>query len=167
MPNLSRAAAFCFVLLLLSFSNPLACDSTEAIDINSASLEELTEIIHIGEARAKELISLRPFSSLDDLVRIKGIGPARIKDIKNQGLAHVKESATAGEIQEPSVVKETVLMPEEEEKEWTKTETPDREYMEEAKEDKGGNVDYSLISLPLAVISAGSILLLKNNVKIK
>jgi competence protein ComEC len=57
------------------------------IDVNTATAEQLLEIIHIGAARANELISLRPFTSIDDLERIKGIGPARIADIKSQGLA--------------------------------------------------------------------------------
>jgi competence protein ComEC len=57
------------------------------IDINTASIEQLQEIMHIGPARAQDLINLRPFSSVDDLGRIKGIGPARIADIKSQGLA--------------------------------------------------------------------------------
>ena len=55
--------------------------------MNSASSEQLELIIHIGPVRAAELIQLRPFSSLDDLVRIKGIGPARLADIKAQGVA--------------------------------------------------------------------------------
>ncbi|MEH7493217.1 MBL fold metallo-hydrolase [Neobacillus niacini] len=57
------------------------------IDINTASFEQVQEIMHIGPARAQDLINLRPFSSVDDLGRIKGIGPARIADIKSQGLA--------------------------------------------------------------------------------
>jgi competence protein ComEC len=57
------------------------------IDVNSASIEQLQEIIHIGAARAQDLIKLRPFTSVDDLGRIKGIGPARIADIQSQGLA--------------------------------------------------------------------------------
>jgi hypothetical protein len=166
MLKLSRVAAFCFVLYLLFLQGPLGCISAEKIDINSASLEDLTKIIHIGEARAKELISLRPFSSLDDLARIKGIGPARLQDIKNQGLAYTDKDVPAKEA-EPLANEKIAVALEEEEKEWTKTQTPDREYMEEAKENKNGDVNYSLISLPLAVISAGSILLLKNNVKIK
>lgn len=59
------------------------------VDVNSASQEELLAIKHIGEARAQDLISLRPFSSLDDLVRIKGIGEKRVLDIKEQGVACV------------------------------------------------------------------------------
>jgi competence protein ComEC len=59
------------------------------VDVNSATIEQLQEIIHIGTARVQDLIQLRPFSSVDDLGRIKGIGPARIADIKSQGLACV------------------------------------------------------------------------------
>ncbi len=56
------------------------------IDINSASLDELTQIIHIGEARARRLIELRPFDSTSALRRIHGIGAARLNDIREQGL---------------------------------------------------------------------------------
>lgn len=59
------------------------------ININHASFEELQNIIHIGPARAQDIIDQRPFDSIDDLTKIKGIGSARIKDIKDQGLACV------------------------------------------------------------------------------
>lgn len=59
----------------------------KCIDINTATVEQLQEIIHIGAARANDLVNLRPFTSIDDLGRISGIGPARIADIKSQGLA--------------------------------------------------------------------------------
>lgn len=57
--------------------------------MNSATAEELDGIKHIGLERAGQIIDLRPFSSLDDLVRIKGIGPQRLAEIKAQGLACV------------------------------------------------------------------------------
>jgi competence protein ComEC len=57
------------------------------IDVNAATIDQVQEIIHIGPARAGDLINLRPFQSIDDLSRISGIGPARIEDIKAQGLA--------------------------------------------------------------------------------
>ncbi|MRH41442.1 MBL fold metallo-hydrolase [Aquibacillus halophilus] len=66
-------------------NSPETTDS--CIDVNSATVEKLQEIIQIGPARAKELIDLRPYSSVDDLSRINGIGLARIEDIKSQGLA--------------------------------------------------------------------------------
>ena len=63
------------------------------IDINRASLEELVQIVHIGPARAEEIIQKRPFTSLDDLLRITGIGQGRLGDIKKQGLACVEPAA--------------------------------------------------------------------------
>ncbi|HLR43427.1 MAG TPA: MBL fold metallo-hydrolase [Pseudogracilibacillus sp.] len=60
------------------------------VDINSASFDEVQKIIHIGEARAELLIEARPYNSVDDLTRINGIGPARIDDIKAEGIACVK-----------------------------------------------------------------------------
>lgn len=64
------------------------------VDLNRASLEDLQRIEHIGPERAKEIIRLRskqPFKSLDDLKRVSGLGAKRIQDIKEQGLAYVKE----------------------------------------------------------------------------
>ncbi|WP_226376836.1 helix-hairpin-helix domain-containing protein [Oceanobacillus halotolerans] len=57
------------------------------VNINEATVEELQEITHIGPARAEALVELRPFQSLDELTNINGIGPARIKDIKAEGIA--------------------------------------------------------------------------------
>ncbi|MFC0013780.1 MULTISPECIES: MBL fold metallo-hydrolase [Allobacillus] len=68
-----------------------ARSSDECIDINSASLEDLYDIIHIDEARAAELVELRPHHSLNGLKRIYGIGDGRLADIKEEGLACVKE----------------------------------------------------------------------------
>lgn len=59
------------------------------IDINRADIEALRQIVHIDLERASQIISLRPFGSVDELVRVRGIGPARLADIKRQGLACV------------------------------------------------------------------------------
>lgn len=59
------------------------------VDINSASLEDIKKIKHIDEKRGNELINLRPFTSVDSLTRINGIGDGRLKDIKAEGIACV------------------------------------------------------------------------------
>jgi competence protein ComEC len=59
------------------------------VDINSAGFEALQLIIHIGPVRAQEMLEIRPFSSVDAMDRINGIGPARLADIKAQGVACV------------------------------------------------------------------------------
>ena len=58
----------------------------ECIDINTAPLERIMEIVHIDAARGPDLIRLRPFASLDGLRAIDGIGPARLRDIEEQGI---------------------------------------------------------------------------------
>lgn len=63
--------------------------SGECIDINNASLEQLQNITQIGEERAKQLIELRPFSSINELTRINGIGSGRLREIKAEGKACV------------------------------------------------------------------------------
>lgn len=61
------------------------------IEINRAPYEELLKIVQIGAKRAGEILRLRPFSSLDDLLKVPGIGPATLEAIKAQGIAFVGE----------------------------------------------------------------------------
>ncbi|MEX0761013.1 MAG: MBL fold metallo-hydrolase [Dehalococcoidia bacterium] len=61
------------------------------VDINTASPEELTDIIHIGEDGAEQLVEIRPFETLDELLQISGIGPARLDDIRSEGLACIAD----------------------------------------------------------------------------
>lgn len=64
------------------------------VDLNTANSQDLQRIVHIGPGRAQEIIDLRkvePFQSLDDLKRVSGLGEKRIQEIKEQGIAYVKE----------------------------------------------------------------------------
>ncbi|MDO8559249.1 MAG: helix-hairpin-helix domain-containing protein [bacterium] len=94
-----RLLIFLFTFSFLLITGPArAADPSGCIDINTAPKEELIKIKQIGEARAEQIMNLREeklFSSVDDMDRIIGIGPARITDIKEQGLACVSEVAEA------------------------------------------------------------------------
>ena len=57
------------------------------VNVNAAPTQALELIIHIGPSRAAEMLALRPFSSLDDLTRVKGISLDRLDDIVAQGIA--------------------------------------------------------------------------------
>ena len=133
-----------FIIILAGTLSANFISAAEKIDVNSASLENLVKIIHIGEARAKELISLRPFSSLDDLDRIKGIGTSRIADIKKQGLSWVSNPREA----QPGPGKEKELTAAVAEQIPQKSSLP------------------PLIPIMAAAFSATIILLLKNKVKV-
>jgi competence protein ComEC len=72
------------------FVKPVGSLPGAKININTADLTSLTRIIHIGEATAKSIIESRPFVSLEDLQRVRGIGSRKIEDIRQQGLASVE-----------------------------------------------------------------------------
>ena len=67
----------------------LGCKAGQ-VDINRASLTALQEITQVGPARAREIIQLRPFASVDDLLRVDGIGEGTLALIKAQDLACVE-----------------------------------------------------------------------------
>jgi competence ComEA-like helix-hairpin-helix protein len=84
-------------LILFLFSNASAeCNETQ-IDINTANLTELDEITQIGPAKAQAIIDSRPFSSVDDLIKVSGIGNKTLDKIKAEGLACVREEAESEE----------------------------------------------------------------------
>ena len=62
------------------------------VNINTSSKEELQKIIGIGSVIAQRIIKARPFYSLNDLLEVKGIGPATLQKIIAQGCAYVDES---------------------------------------------------------------------------
>lgn len=57
------------------------------ININTASLQQLDNLQGIGPVLAQRIIDARPFSSVDDLIKVKGIGQKVLEKIKEQGLA--------------------------------------------------------------------------------
>jgi len=77
------------ILLFCLLFYPIPVLAQGCIDINTASLAQLDELAGVGPVYAQRIIDGRPYSSLDDLLRVKGIGPATLKKIKEQGLASV------------------------------------------------------------------------------
>jgi len=95
-----------FIVFCLLF--PFIIQGASSIDINTAPLEELEEIIGIGPVLAQRIIEARPFGSLDDLIKVKGIGETTLQKIKDQGLAWVDPQ----EELEPKLEPEPELEPE-------------------------------------------------------
>ncbi|MBE2203943.1 MAG: helix-hairpin-helix domain-containing protein [Chthoniobacterales bacterium] len=66
------------IMLLLVFSGALVVGATpaaedEKVDLNTATLEELDALPHIGRYTAKRIIEMRPITDLNALLTIKGM----------------------------------------------------------------------------------------------
>jgi competence protein ComEA len=76
------AIAICMALAATGF-----VFAAETIDINSASQQELTQIKSIGPGIAKRVIDYREangrFKTIDDLIKVKGIGKKKLAGIKS------------------------------------------------------------------------------------
>ena len=74
--------------LVLAFAIWLAAVglAAAAVNINTASKDELVSVKGIGEKRAQAIIDYRtkngPFKTVDDLEKVPGIGPGLMKQIK-------------------------------------------------------------------------------------
>ncbi len=55
-----------------------------AVNINTASKEELMSLKGVGSAKADAIIAARPFNEIDDIKKVKGIGTGIFEGIKGE-----------------------------------------------------------------------------------
>jgi DNA uptake protein ComE-like DNA-binding protein len=63
---------------------PAAPTSDGRISIMHASVEEIARIRGLTKKIAQEIVKARPFSSLDELVKVRGIGPKLLAKLRNE-----------------------------------------------------------------------------------
>lgn len=95
-----RKEIWILILFLICSHCVYASCSEGQIDINTASTDELDKITYVGPATANNIISSRPFSSVDELIKVNGIGEIKLEAIKNQGLVCVSEVEIKEEVEE-------------------------------------------------------------------
>lgn len=74
----------CVLLFGLLASGPVLAQ--DLIDINSATAQELTALPGIGPVISGKIVEYReakPFSSIEEIQEVKGIGPAKFEAIKD------------------------------------------------------------------------------------
>ena len=52
------------------------------VNINTATQEELESVPGIGPTRAAQIIASRPYTSVDELERLDGIGPKQVESLR-------------------------------------------------------------------------------------
>ena len=57
--------------------------TSEKLDLNVATKMQLEELKGIGPKKAQIIIEERPFKSIDDLLRVRGIGEKTVENLKN------------------------------------------------------------------------------------
>lgn len=63
------------------------CFAVDLVNINTATVEELTTLPGIGPATAAKIVEYReghPFATVDEVLEVKGIGPAKFQAIKDR-----------------------------------------------------------------------------------
>jgi competence protein ComEA len=90
MLRIGRRLAVLSTLLILAFVLEARADTkhppAHAIDLNTATAEQLQQVPGIGPSTAKAIVNFRqksgPFQRIEDLLAIKGISKARLEKMR-------------------------------------------------------------------------------------
>lgn len=60
----------------------VAAQSTQVINVNTASVNELMLLPRVNEGMAQRIIAGRPYARVDDLLKVSGIGPKTLDGLR-------------------------------------------------------------------------------------
>jgi competence protein ComEA len=85
MTNIKKTLPLVLLALMLLAGPAMAAAEGSQVNLNKASVEQLTELPYVGPKRAAQIVERRqqkPFQSIDELLEIKGIGPKTLEKIR-------------------------------------------------------------------------------------
>ncbi len=83
-----KVVALCMVIgMVMALALPLWAEEVEKININNASVEELTHLKGVGAKYAERIVQYReengPFTCVEDIIKVPGIGPKTCEQNKD------------------------------------------------------------------------------------
>ncbi len=79
---IAGAAVLVIAVAAYQMYNSPPAEGSLVVNVNAATEQEIETIPKIGTARAALIIAGRPYTSVDDLLRIKGIGRKTLDEIR-------------------------------------------------------------------------------------
>jgi competence protein ComEA len=84
--GVALASALAAPVAFAAANDAKAPAAAASVNVNTATIEELTALPGIGEKRAQAIIEARKqkggFKSVDELTEVKGIGPANLEKLR-------------------------------------------------------------------------------------
>ena len=88
MSKKSKIISVIALILLVTTAVSYSQVPSSKVNINTATVEQLTEIPGVGEKTAQNIVEYRKlhgeFKTVDELLNVKGIGEKRLEKVKDQ-----------------------------------------------------------------------------------
>lgn len=85
MPRMKHRPSLVLLLLCCLLSALAGCNRVHyPINLNTASAEDLAELPDIGPKLADAIIAGRPYKAVDEVVKVKGIGPKTLEKMRDK-----------------------------------------------------------------------------------
>ena len=85
--RIAKALGALVAIVALAVAAAVPASAEQRVDLNRATASELASLPGVGEAKAQAIIAYReatPFASVDDLLRVKGIGDKLLEQLRDR-----------------------------------------------------------------------------------